>query len=104
MSTLRKLVILYAAALSLLVVWAWTVDIVLADSQAEHLLPGIMLALASLPTSLLLAICRESNSYCGGSWGQLALLTLCGIAQAAVLVLATHWVERRKFRRCGRTG
>jgi hypothetical protein len=84
-STTRVLSTVYAAAIFLLVAWAWVAYIRFAHSPQEHLLPTVVLLLASRPTSFLLELCSEWNSYCGGEMGQLGLLTCCAIGQAGLL-------------------
>ena len=80
----------YPAILCAAAIWAWGSEVAYYGSEQEHLLPPIVLFLASLPTSLsIIVICGEASGYCG-QYGQLALVTSCGAAQAGALLLVSR--------------
>lgn len=91
---LRKLSLGYAAIVGAISVWTWVFYLANRGSEQQHLLPVIALALWSLPASVpaVNALCTEANGYCG-EYGQLALITGCGAAQAVILVFAAYWLE-----------
>lgn len=88
---LRKLALIYGSVLCVFAACAWVVDVALRNSSREHLLPDVLFAASSLPASLALEICTPSTSYCGGQFGQLALLTVCAAAQAGALLHVARW-------------
>ena len=102
---LRKLALAYAAFLCAIAIWTWAIEIAYLGSEQEHLLPAIVLSLWSLPTSVpaVNALCTRANDYCGQP-GQLVLITFCGAAQAAILLIATHWLGRRVEKRPSSSG
>ena len=95
MTVLRKLAIAYAAIIGLAAIWAWWVDISLLQSPKEHLLPDIVLAFLSLPSSLSVGCLYDTwPTLFSKPFVQLASLTLCGAAQVAVLFLASGLAQR----------
>jgi len=94
---LRKLALGYAALFCASAIWAWVVEIAYFGSDKEHLAAPILMGVWSLPTALLTVnmICTEANGYCG-QYGQMALATACGAAQAGVLLLAARRLQPSK--------
>jgi hypothetical protein len=83
----------YAAIVLAAAIWAWGDELANYGSEREHLLPPIVLAVASLPTSLVgLTVCTPANGYCG-EYGQLAVDTACGAVQAAAILLVARWLK-----------
>jgi hypothetical protein len=75
--------------------WALYVDATLLHSQREHLLPDIVLAVVTLPSSYFLSLLF-------GNWpelfslpfAQVGAMMLCGLAQAWLLFVLTHRLLR----------
>jgi hypothetical protein len=83
---IRTLAIFYASLIALAAIWAWYVDITMLHSQREHLLPDIVLAFLSLPSSISLgSMYKAWPVFFSKPLTQVAWITLCGFGQAAVL-------------------
>lgn len=81
----------YAALVGLVACWAWWVDIKLLHSVREHLLPDILLALLTLPSSLTADwVYQRWPASFTGLW-QTAYLTGCAFFQSAVLYMLSRW-------------
>ena len=93
-SVLRMLTLGYAVLVGLLALWAWWVDIKLLHSEREHLLPNILLALVSMPSSLTMdwVYQRWPASFVG--LFQTAHLTACAFFQSGMLYLFSRWWEK----------
>ena len=82
----RTFVNIYTAALAVAALIDWYFAIELRHSQLEHLLPGVVFAALSLPSSLTSVLVFEwwpnvfSNEMAGVAW-----LTVCSAFQVAVL-------------------
>jgi hypothetical protein len=88
----------YMVLLVLAASWAWWIDVSMGSARTEHLLPNVVLAALTLPSSLLL-----SPLYAGVPrlfavpFVQLGFLTLCALVQAATLFwLAGRLARARK--------
>ena len=82
---------LYAAVILVLGSYAWVADLALRNSVREHLLPDILLAMATMPLSLSLErFASLAPRALGSPFGGLTLLTLFGVAQAGLL----FWLTR----------
>jgi len=89
----------YALALALLAVWAWAVEIALVHSSREHLLPAMLLAFASLPSSLSLdCVYIRWPDIFTRPFTQLAWITVCAALQAlsaySLVVLAERAAKK----------
>ena len=85
----------YAIVISVLALWAWYIDIKLFHSSAEHLLPDIMLAIASQPMSLTLGpMCIHWSNLFNKPFVQLIWLTLCGVTQAIILFMLPRFISK----------
>lgn len=94
---LRTVAITYCVLVSVLACWAWYVDIKLLHSEREHLLPDMLLACASMPTSLSLNWVYElwPKSFVGLL--QTAYVTGCALVQAtALFVVSRRWEQRSR--------
>jgi hypothetical protein len=84
-ATAYLIVVLLAAS------WALYVDATLLDSQREHLLPDIVLAVVTLPSSYCLGFVFDIwPAFFSLPFTQVGYLILCGLAQAWLLFLLTH--------------
>jgi hypothetical protein len=82
----RTLALLYAIAVGLAAAWAFYVEVTLLHHVREHMLPSLLLAFVSLPTSLTVRPLYEQFPTAFASpFVQLTWLTSCGAFQAAVL-------------------
>nr|AAL24533.1 orf102EGC133 [uncultured bacterium] len=82
----RTLALLYAVVVGLAAIWAWYVDVTLLHAMREHMLPGLLLAFLSLPTSYTLGPLYEHfPTFFSAPFVQLTWLTVCGAFQAVVL-------------------
>lgn len=78
----------YAVLVLLAAMWAWYVGIQLLHAETEHLLPGIVLTIVALPTSLTVFWLGDKST----PWplGELAWITVCGAVQAMLLCWLTR--------------
>ena len=84
----RTLALLYAATVVLAAAWAWYAEITLLHQVQEHLLPGMLLAFVSLPTSFTTVfLCEHFPRPFESAFAQLTWLTGCGAFQATALYL-----------------
>jgi hypothetical protein len=91
----RAYLVIVAAAAA----WAWYTDITLRNDPSDHMLPDMLLGIASWPTS-------AAMSHADVAFPQIAdrpfigliALTLCAAVQAAFLFLLAHF-EGRMFMR-----
>lgn len=92
----RTLALLYAAIVGLAATWAWYADVTLLHPAREHMLPDILLATVSAPTSLTLGPLYElSPTFFSLPFMQLIWMTVCGVFQASVFYfLLTHSPRR----------
>jgi hypothetical protein len=88
----------YAGLLGVFAVFAWYTDVTLLHSPREHLLPDVLLSIASLPASLSLSpLCEHWPNFCSLPLAQLGWLTFCAAAQALlVFLLAKHLSKSRR--------
>jgi hypothetical protein len=76
----------YVIVVAVLALWAWCIQIAFLHSPNDHLLPGGLLLIAALPTSLSILPLRAAwPSVFASGFVQLALFTCCGIVQTLVL-------------------
>ena len=76
----------YTVLVSILALWAWYTDVQLLHSPREHLLPDILLAFVSLPTSLSIDLLYQQwPDFFAKPFMQLAWLTICAATQACLL-------------------
>ena len=88
---------IYAFVIGILALWAWYIDIKLLHSPIEHLLPDIMLAVASQPLSLTLGpLYSHWPSLFEKPLVQLSWITLCGVIQVTILFMLTWFMSKRK--------
>jgi len=84
----RMLALFYAVVVGLAAIWAWYTNVTLLHSVREHMLPSILLAAVSLPTSYTLdPLYKFSPTLFSAPLVQLTWLTVCGAFQAAVFYL-----------------
>ena len=82
----RKFAKAYAVLVAILALWAWYTDVSLLHSQREHLLPDILLAIASMPASLTVDLMfRQWPSLFTTPLVQLSWLTICAAVQASII-------------------
>lgn len=92
---MKRLAQMYAAILVVLVLWAWCVDITLLHSGREHLLPDLLLASATLPSSLLLSpLYDQWPGFFDLPFTQLSWLTACAVFQAVAVFLFCRRTRR----------
>jgi hypothetical protein len=85
----------YSLLLTLSAGWAWWIDVSLKNVPHEQLLPDIVLAFLTLPSSLALEYVYSANPvFFGRPFIQLALLTACAILQASFFL----WLSVRLSR------
>lgn len=88
-ATVYLIVVLLAAG------WALYVDATLLHSQREHLLPDIVLAVITLPSSYSLSFLFEIwPDFFSLPFAQVGYMILCGLAQAWLLLVLTHRLPR----------
>ena len=76
-------------------VWALLVDIRLLNSEREHLLPNVLLALISMPLSQTTGPLYERwPSFFGNEFAQVVWVTVCGLCQALALYAFGRFVAR----------
>jgi hypothetical protein len=91
----RMLALFYAVVVGLAVIWAWYTNVTLLHSVREHMLPGILLAAVSLPTSYTLdPLYEHFPAFFSAPFVQLIWLTVCGVFQAGVLYLLSVRVPK----------
>ena len=84
----RLLALFYAVVVGLAVIWAWCTNVTLLPSVEEHMLPGILLAVVTLPASYTLGPLYEHfPAFFSAPFVQLMWLTICGVFQAGMLYL-----------------
>jgi hypothetical protein len=94
---LRSLAIFYAALVVLVAIWATSVNIGFLHSSREHLLPDMLLLFLSAPASLSLAVLAATFPKAFQSpFAQLAWMVFCGLAQAAILFLASRLIPAHR--------
>lgn len=92
----RLLAWLYTAFISLLIAWAWYVDIKWFHSEREHLLPDFLLFFAALPLSFSVSLVYDLwTEIFRNPFAQLAWVTACAIGQVIALFWLANWFERR---------
>jgi hypothetical protein len=97
----RILTLLYAVVVGLAALWAWYADVTLLHSGREHILPDILLAIVSLPTSNTLDFFYErSPAFFAAPLAQLTSLTACGASGSIAL---SRRRVRTKGTRCSLT-
>jgi len=91
----RAYLVIVAAAAA----WAWYIDITLRNDPSEHMLPDMLLGIASWPTSAAMFYAFEVvPQIADWTFSGLIVLTLCAAIQAAFLFLLAHF-EDRMFKR-----
>lgn len=99
-SSVRTIAWVYGAVVFLAALWAWYTEIDLRNSATEHLLPGILLALVTLPSSQSLGlIYGRWPAFFDAPFTQLAWLTACGAFQAAALYLLPFLAHKGRDRK-----
>ncbi|WP_435305709.1 SCO4225 family membrane protein [Pseudoxanthomonas sp. LjRoot125] len=94
---LRSLAVFYAALVVLVAIWAMSVDIGFLHSSREHLFPDMLLLFLTAPTSLSIAVLTATFPKAFQSpFAQLAWMIFCGLAQAAVLFLASRLIPAHR--------
>ncbi len=89
---MRILARTYAVLLFVAVAWAWWTDISMLGSKVEHLLPDVVLAFITLPSSLLISPLYEAApEKLSLPFAQLGLLTSFALFQGLVL----WWLSAR---------
>ena len=85
----------YSAVVGAAACWAWVTDIAMLHEEREHLLPDILLALTTMPSSLALGFLYEkAESFWNLPFAQLSFLTTCGAFQAVVLVMLAKRLDK----------
>jgi hypothetical protein len=84
---LRWLATIYGGVVGLLALWAWYVDLELQHSEREHLVPDILLAIATMPSSLSGPLLYRLWPDTFTGLYQLAHLTACAMFQTTILFL-----------------
>jgi hypothetical protein len=75
--------------------WALYVDTTLLNSQREHLLPDVVLAVVTLPSSYFLGVLFSMwPDLFSLPFSQVGAMILCGLAQAWLLFVLTHRLVR----------
>jgi|SRR6185437_8928588 len=93
----RILALLYAVVVGVAALWAWYTDVTLLHAVREHMLPDLLLAFVSLPTSYTTGpLYEQFPTFFSAPFVQLAWLTFCGAFQAAVLYLLSVRVPRAR--------
>ena len=83
----RSVALGYSAIVLLVAAWAWWVNVRMLHSPQEHLLPGILLAIVSTPTSLSLDLLYDHWPNFFSGLMQLVWLTICGGIQVIFLFI-----------------
>ena len=97
MSALQRIAIGYLAIVLLAAAWAVAIDATLLHSQREHLLPDILLAFVTLPSSLSISSVYSAwPAFFSLPFTQVAWATLCGVFQSAVLFVL-GWRRRKRI-------
>ena len=92
----RAIAAVYSVLVGLLSAYAWWIDIAMRHSIREHLLPDILLMVASLPTSLSLASAYSAApSFFARPFAELSYLTLCAVAQVLIAWWAAGTFKRK---------
>lgn len=95
--SIRRLALVYAIVVGAAALWAWYTDVKLLHSAQEHLLPDILLALVTLPSSTLLeSLYGRWPAFLQAPLMQLTLLTVCGALQVAALYLLSFLARERR--------
>jgi len=90
----RYVAFAYAVAVALAAIWAWCVNLRMLHSAQEHLLPGVLLAVVSMPMSQSLGPLYDHwPAYFSGLM-QLLWLTICGALQVAALFVLSAFLAR----------
>ena len=85
----------YAIVVAAALAYAWWIEVALRDSNREHLLGGVLLALVSFPASLTLGVAYDSTKEVATHpFFQLAWLSVCAVVQVSVLFCAASLVAR----------
>jgi len=93
----RILALLYAVVVGLAALWAWYTDVTLLHAVREHMLPDLLLAFVSLPTSYTTeSLYEQFPTFFSAPFVQLTWLTVCGAFQAAMLYLLSVRVPRSR--------
>ena len=93
----RMLALFYAVVVGLATVWAWYANVTLLHSVQEHMLPGILLAAVSLPSSYTVVLLYDiSPTLFSAPFVQLTWLTVCGVFQAAAFYLISARTLRKR--------
>jgi hypothetical protein len=88
-ATAYLIVVLLAAG------WAFCMDATLLHAQREHLLPDIVLAVVTLPSSYSLGLLFDIwPAFFSLPFVQAGYMTLCGLVQAWLLLILTHRLLR----------
>jgi hypothetical protein len=94
---LRTLAVCYLIIVGLIAFWAFYVDARLLYSTREHLLPGFVLGVVSLPASLSVGVMYDTwPTFFSKPFTQIAWVTLCGVGQAGVLFVASRLMRSAK--------
>ncbi len=94
---LKLLVRIYAVIVLSIAIWTWTTEIAMHQSTTEHLLPGTLLVIVSMPLSLVVGPLVFSSPFLSdGPFAPLVVLTIAGFVQAGSLIAAQHFLSRRK--------
>jgi hypothetical protein len=92
---MRLLARTYAVLLVAAVAWAWWTDLSMFGSKVEHLLPDVVLAFITLPSSLLISPLYEADpGRLNLPFAQLGLLTCFALLQGLVV----WWLSERHAR------
>jgi len=82
----RRFAKVYAILVTTLALWAWYTDVSLLHSQREHLLPDILLAIASMPASLTLEpMSQQWPDLFTSPFVQLTWVTICATVQTGII-------------------
>jgi hypothetical protein len=93
----RILALLYAVIVGVTALWAWYTDVTLLHAGREHMLPNLLLAFVSLPTSYTTdPLYEQFPTFFSAPFVQLTWLTFCSAFQAAVLYLLSVRVPRAR--------
>jgi hypothetical protein len=92
---LRWIATAYAVVVGLLSLWAWYTEISMLQSNREHLLSGILLAMATQPSSSTLGWLYEKWPATFAGFAQLGYLTVCAMVQSGLLFMLAWIINRR---------
>lgn len=85
---MRTVAISYSAIYATAALWAWGTELAMAESPREHLLPGILLNVLGLPSSLLMeSLVVRFPVLLHSGLLQLSITTLLGVIQVAIVWL-----------------